>query len=141
MQPGRTPKKPAPRNLFNTWLDYRLSKEQSKADLIREVSAKVERKYDNDRFYKWSTQQLNVPEPVLLEFIYPELPQVLEYFYNMNGYSTKDIDFNVLAETIVPPNLSIVLKRFYETNGFNSKEIDFDLFAEAFKPAVKDVVK
>lgn len=109
MQPGRTPKKEAPSNLFNTWLEYRLSKGQSKAEVIREVSAAVERKYDNDRFYKWSMQKLTVAEPVLLTFIYPELPEVLKHFYVKNNYSLSGIDFELLANAIRPAvkNLSI----------------------------------
>lgn len=102
MQPGRTPKAEAPNNLFNTWLEYRLSKDQTKADLIREVNAAVDRKYDNDRFYKWSMQKLTVAENVLLTFIYPELPEVLKHFYSKNGYPTSGIDFDFLAESIRP---------------------------------------
>lgn len=91
-----------PDNLFNTWLDYRESKGQSRADIIREVNAVLGRKYDNDRFYKWKKQRMTVAEPVVLQFINPELPEVLQWFYQSKGYPIKGVDFQTLAAAIRP---------------------------------------
>ncbi len=101
MQPGPQGAE-FPSNLFNTWLDYRESKGQSRADIIREVNAALGRKYDNDRFYKWKKQKLTVAEPVVLQFINPELPAVLKWFYKTSGYPVKGIDFQALADAIRP---------------------------------------
>lgn len=92
-----------PLNLFNTWLDYRESLGQSRADVIREVNSVLDRKYDNDRFYKWKKQLLTVPESVILTFIEPELPDALKWFFKANGLPAKGIDFELLAQAVKPP--------------------------------------
>jgi len=91
-----------PDNLFNTWLDYRESLGQSRADVIREVNTRLDRKYDNDRFYRWKKQKMTVAEPVVIHFIYPELHKVLQWFFTNQGFPVKGIDFGVLAAAIRP---------------------------------------
>lgn len=92
-----------PLNLFNTWLDYRESLGQSRADVIREMNEVLDRKYDNDRFYKWKKQLLTVPEHVILSFIEPELPEALKHLFKVYGMPTRGIDFDFLAESVKPP--------------------------------------
>ncbi len=101
MQPGRQGTE-FPENLFNTWLKYRDSKGQSRAEIIREVNATLKRKYDNNIFYKWKKQKISVPDSILKEFVIPELPTILEWFYKTKGYPSKDINFQKLANAVRP---------------------------------------
>lgn len=98
MQPGNYPN-----SLFKTWLDYRIEHlGQTRADVIREVNEKLDRKYDNDRFYKWLKTVMTVAEPVVIHFIEPELPDVLQWYFEKNNLNTKGIDFKELAEIVTP---------------------------------------
>lgn len=101
MQPGPQGAE-FPDNLFNTWLDYRESLGQSRADVIRELNRVLDRKYDNDRIYKWKKQKFTVAEAVMLQFVRPELPDVLRWFFNLHGYPIKGVDFEHLAAAISP---------------------------------------
>jgi len=91
-----------PENLFNTWLDYKESQGLSRADVIRSVNEKLERKYDNDRFYRWKKQRMTVAEPLVIEFIYPELAETLHWYFSQQGFPTKGIDFQKLADAVRP---------------------------------------
>lgn len=102
MQPGPTASE-FPENIFNTWLDFREAKGQTRAEIIREVNIACERKYDNNTFYKWKKQQLSVPDNVLKAFVLVELADTLEWFYKDKGFSTRGIDFKELAKAVSPP--------------------------------------
>ena len=101
MTPGM--KADFPQNLFNTWLDYKESQGLKRAEVIRAVNEMVDRKDDNDRFYRWKKQRAAVAEIVVINVIYPELAAVLEWFFNEQGYPTKGIDFEFLAGAVRPP--------------------------------------
>jgi len=93
-----------PKSLFLTWLDYRAKKfDQSRADVIKEVNLKVDRSYDNTRFYQWLKFKHSVPDIVLLKCVYPDMPEMLRYVFERNNWPTKDIDFDILSETIRAP--------------------------------------
>lgn len=100
MKPGKSTSYPD--SLFKTWLEYRESKGQSRADVIREVNQKLDRKYDNDRFYKWLKTNTTVAENVMLDFVIPELPDVLKWKYDLLGYESKGIDFVLLSSLVRP---------------------------------------
>lgn len=99
-QPGKNAD--FPENLFNTWLDYKESQGLSRADVIRSVNERLDRKYDNDRFYRWKKQKMTVAEPVMIEFIYPELAETLEWYFKEQGFPVKGIDFQKLADAVRP---------------------------------------
>jgi hypothetical protein len=101
MSPGM--KAEFPQNLFNTWLDYKESQGFNRAEVIRTVNDKVDRKYNNDRFYRWKKQRATVAELVIINFVYPDLPAVLEWFFKDQGYPVKGIDFDHLAGAVRPP--------------------------------------
>lgn len=107
MKPGRQGAV-FPENVFNTWLDYReIGLKQKRADIIRELSSKLGRAYDNDRFYKWKKQKLSVPENVLVEVVYPELSDAITWLCKEKGWKLKDPELIALA--IARPNDEEVL--------------------------------
>lgn len=134
MKPGKDAT--FPMNLFNTWLDYRESQGFSRAEVIREVNQKLKKNYYNERFYKWKKQIATVPEQVVTEFIEPELPQALRWFFNQQGFSMRGVDFDVLAQMIIEPDMAKVLKWFFEHKGYPTRKMDFELLAQAVKPAI-----
>ena len=126
-----------PSNLFNTWLDYRESQGFSRADIIREVNQKLQKSYYNERFYKWKKELATVPKQVITEFIEPELPHVLEWFFECKGYPMQGVNFKALARLIINPDMAKFFKWYFENKGYSIKRIDFETLAEAFKPAEK----
>jgi len=137
-KPGRKTKKETPDNLFNTWLAYRETT-SSRADIIREVSAKLERKYDNDRFYKWSKQILGCPQGVYDHCIYPEMAEVLEFYFDKIGYKLPKLKVDALATLITDPRNPEILKLFFKGCGNSTSGIDFQALADAIRPANKIV--
>lgn len=101
--PGKTKDVDFPECLFNTWLDYREAQGQTRADVIREVNAALDRRYDNNAFYRFKKRQKSVSDSVILKFVEPELGSALRWWFNENGYPIKGIDFDHLAAAIAPP--------------------------------------
>lgn len=91
-----------PQNLFNTWLDYHEARGNSRADMIRTANEMLGRNYDNNSFFKWKKQRTTVSELVVINFIYPELPAVLQWLFEQQGYPTKGVDFEFLAAAVRP---------------------------------------
>ncbi|MGH1472691.1 MAG: hypothetical protein ACRBCS_16030 [Cellvibrionaceae bacterium] len=92
-----------PKNIFNTWLDYRQSLGQSRADVIREVNLRLDRKYDNGRFYKWKKQTAAVPDDILIHFVFPQMVDVLGYVFKTNNFPKNNIDLKLLGDLLSPP--------------------------------------
>jgi len=92
-----------PDNLFNTWLEYRVSKGDNQASIIREVNDALNRKYDNNTFYRWKKQQLSIPDLLIKQFINPELADILEWLFKTKKFSNRKMRFDTLAKAIQPP--------------------------------------
>tara|TARA_B110000196_G_scaffold315349_1_gene324827 strand:+ start:1047 stop:1460 length:414 start_codon:yes stop_codon:yes gene_type:complete len=103
MQPGKLSEKETPIHLFNTWLDYRLSTGQKRSDIIREANLKLDRKYSNNTFYLWIQSKKTVAEVFMDEIIFPELANVYKFYFEQQGFPTKGIDFEVLAQAFQAP--------------------------------------
>lgn len=100
MRPGKEAEYPL--NIFNVWLDYREAQGDRRASIIREVNAKLGRKYDNNNFYRWKKQRANLPELIYTECVKPELPEALKWFFVTHEMPIRGIDFELLAEAVTP---------------------------------------
>lgn len=105
MKPGK--KSEYPNNLFNSWLEFRIYKGQKLAEIIRETNEKLDRKYDNNSFYRWKTEKLTLAEVVLHGMILPELEDLLKFIFETNDFPKRNIDFNLLGDLIKPPVKSV----------------------------------
>ncbi|WP_020211116.1 hypothetical protein [Gilvimarinus chinensis] len=101
--PGKQQNVEFPDCLFNTWLDYREAQGQTRAEVIREVNSKLDRKYDNNAFYRFKKRQKSVSDRLILDFVEPELADALKWWFNEHGYPIKGIDFEHLAAAVCPP--------------------------------------
>lgn len=93
-----------PDSLFKTWLDYRtVGLEQSRADVIREVNAKLDRKYLNTHYYKWLKLQNRAPDILMTEILIPELPKIIEWYFKNSSVKVSNLDLIDFSNKFKPP--------------------------------------
>lgn len=89
-------------NLFNTWLEYQERLGKTQADIIRLFNSSLGKNYDNVTFYRWKTNEKSLPDNIMIEFILPSLPELYRWFFKEQGFTTKNIDFDVLSVAFSP---------------------------------------
>ena len=89
-------------HLFCTWLAYRKSLGQTKAAVIREVNEKLGYKFDNKTYHNWEKQVKRVNKSVLKEFVRPDLPNVIKWYFARNEVLISDSDSEHFARLLMP---------------------------------------
>ena len=135
-KPGRD--SVAKMNLFSTWLEYRRSKGHSRADVIREVNAKFNRKYDNKTFHSWINETVSIPDLVITNVLKPELNELLTWFLNEHDIDESKIDLSILAHLILPEysTLHDVFSYYFEQQNIELNKTELALVTDKLRPSV-----
>ncbi|MET1256961.1 hypothetical protein [Aliikangiella maris] len=92
-----------PKNIFNTWLEYRDQQHgETESYLIEIINEKLDKKFNKTTFYRWKKQEIALSDNVVEQFIYPDLIDMLKWFFNENGINIKDNDIKKLADKFKP---------------------------------------
>lgn len=122
-----------PPSLIDSWLRYRIDKNESLAQVIAEVNKILGRKYDNHSFWQWRTGDRPPPALLINKIIKKELIELISWYFKEHGYSVDGVDFELLGNALLGDAKSETILRLLDLMGLDVTVLDCESIFNSFR--------